>query len=173
MLGLERVAGRLYVTGDSFAVKDRLKAAGCHWDCDRRMWWIGAAKASVVEAIVAGGAPPEDERVPDDARVLGRGEYKGRTYYLIARTQDGGRFRLTTLDGKVSFWADASACTVTRTYEPRTTLGHTTHTTLGGLRRFIERQKNPATRRGPCSECGHWGASGEPCEQCGVEDTHQ
>ena len=38
--------------------------------------------------------------------------------------------------------------------------------------RFRDRQADPATRRGPCTECGAWGPSGEPCRECGGEGSH-
>lgn len=50
---VERVGARCYAVGAPFGAKDRLKALGCHWDGDRRQWWIGAAKVASLTALVA------------------------------------------------------------------------------------------------------------------------
>lgn len=57
---IERQGQRVYLVGNTFAAKDRIKAIGGHWDGERRAWWLGAKKAAEVEALVAelnGGAP--------------------------------------------------------------------------------------------------------------------
>lgn len=51
-LSTEKVGSRIYVMGNTYPVRERLKRAGCHWDGDRQQWWIGAAKAAAIEAIV-------------------------------------------------------------------------------------------------------------------------
>jgi hypothetical protein len=56
---IEKVGSRLYAANAPFAAKDQLKRLGCHWDGNRRQWWIGAAKRGPLEALVAeinGGA---------------------------------------------------------------------------------------------------------------------
>ena len=166
---------RAYVLGDTFAIKDRLKEAGCKWDPDRRAWYIGAAKAAAIEKLIGEPAPPEDL---SQARVFGKAEYKGRAYYVIATSKDGSKHRLTVLDGSIVFWADATACKWTKTYEPKQRFGGygrgtiTQHQTLGSLRRFVERQKNPTTRTGECTECGHRGPMGQSCSECGGEGSY-
>jgi hypothetical protein len=42
---------RTYVLGDTYAMKDRLRAAGCRWDPDARAWWSG--KRETIVALVA------------------------------------------------------------------------------------------------------------------------
>lgn len=181
-IGTERVAARVYVTGDSYALKDRLKAAGCHWDAERRQWWVGVAKEAGVQAVLAGEshAGPAAKDDPKSIRLTGKGEYKGRTYYIGASTRDGSRCRLLTLpndEGQyLDFWADVEAVRVTKTYQPRESgygrYRRTEYTTLGSIVAFVRRQRDPATARGECTECGHWGPKGEPCDECGGEGTH-
>lgn len=64
MTTIEAVGARLYAVDAPFAGKDKLKAIGCHWDGDRRQWWIGAKKADELERVVAelNGALPEAAR---------------------------------------------------------------------------------------------------------------
>ena len=98
---IEKQGQRIYFLGDTFAVKDRIKAMGGHWDGERRAWWVGAKKATEAEAIVAGLAnTPAGEPVkqsPDDIRLTGKGRYKGREYFAGSITRDGSRVRLLTL----------------------------------------------------------------------------
>lgn len=147
-ISTEKVGQRIYVAGNTYAVKDRLKQAGCHWDGDRKQWWIGAAKASQIESIVGSldGAPAPKEDL-GDRRVYAQVEYKGRKYYVIG--ESGDRRRLTVLDASIDFWAEKSACKLVKEYQPRQVWdgrrysGKTVmqYQTLGGLRRFIERSR--------------------------------
>lgn len=163
-LGTEAVGGRVYVIGNSFPVKDRLKAAGCHWDPDRRQWWIGAAKASALATIVASAASAP--AAPEDlgkSRVYGKVQYKGRSYYVLA--QGSGRVRLTVLDGSIVFWADESACQWEKRYSPREErgaygrpTGRQVYQTLGGIRSFVQREREARAAGEPvCAECGRSG----------------
>ena len=51
MITIETRATRIYLRGDTFGAKDRIKAAGGHWDPDERAWWLGKAKAAEAEEI--------------------------------------------------------------------------------------------------------------------------
>lgn len=61
LTSIEQVGARLYAVGAPFGGKDALKRIGCHWDGDRRQWWIGKAKRDELERVVAtlNGALPE------------------------------------------------------------------------------------------------------------------
>jgi hypothetical protein len=147
-IATERVGARVYVTGNTYEIRGQLKNAGCHWDGDRKAWWIGAAKASELESLIAGlGSAPaaaqsSEQREDVSGRpVYGKVEYKGRAYYVIGISQRTGKLWLTVLDGSINFWAAETACRWTKTYEPREYRGRREHQTLGGLRRFIERSR--------------------------------
>jgi hypothetical protein len=213
----ERTGTRVYVqTRYGEPVVGKLKDLGAHWDRDRKEWWIGAAKAAQVEALLreegagfdlrdpvdraaradqledagrgaeaehvrSGEVPQED---PDNIRLTGKGEYKGRSYYVGASTRDGKRCRLLALPdagGKyLDFWADANLVTITKRYESRQVWDGrrysgrtvTKYTTLGSIAKFLRDQKDPATRRGQCTECGSWGPAGESCGECGGEGSY-
>jgi hypothetical protein len=152
-ISTEKIGARIYVTGNTFPVKNQLKAAGCHWDGDRKQWWIGAAKAADISSIVGNlanqPAPKEDL---GERRVYAKVEYKKRTYYVIAEGAD--RVRLTVLDGSIDFWADKAECNLIKEYQPRQVWDGrrysnntvTRYTTLGSLRDFIaQRKKEEAT----------------------------
>src|SRR4051812_10682709 len=118
-VSVEKQGQRVYLVGDTYAVRDRIKAMGGHWDGGRRAWWVGAKKAAEAEALAASlaAAPPAPKAGPgDDARLKAKVTYKGRTYYVIAESAD--RCRLTVLDGSVDFWADKSACELVKVYAP-------------------------------------------------------
>lgn len=171
MITLERVGRRVYVAGDSYAVRDRLRAAGCHWDAERRQWWIGTAGASAVEAIAADAAAAPaaaaPRGVPDDARVSARVEVEGRRLYLIARSGDGRRLRVCSLDGSVDRWVDADAARVLRTYPPRRYRGREEHTTIGSLRRFVARQREIEGAARSSSPAELRAAGWRECWECG------
>jgi hypothetical protein len=190
MIKLEHESSRIYIVGDTFAIKDKIKALGGHWDGDRRAWWVGKSKAAEAESLLAllstgaqasAGQPQAANKVADDARVVGKARYKSRTYYVlwVGECKSGDyKARLTVLDGSIDFWVtcarpheahiDGSGDTaaIVKTYAPREYRGRTEYTTLGSLRRFIARQKNTETRCGECYECGAHGPAGETCREC-------
>lgn len=53
----ETVGARVYVLGQTFAIKDTIKSVGGHWDADRKAWWIGATKRADLEAAIATAKP--------------------------------------------------------------------------------------------------------------------
>lgn len=162
VISMERVGARIYVTGNTWPVKGNLKAAGCHWDKDRKQWWIGAAKAEALAAVVAGlNGPAVEKKLSEDTPVLGRVTYKNRSYYVVNEGRGGEKLHLASLDGSIDFWADASACEWTKRYEAREVWDGrpysgryvTQRQTIGSLRRFSERNRE-AKRRG-YTDAGH------------------
>lgn len=185
---IEKQGRRIYLIGNTFPLKDRIKAMGGHWDGDRRAWWVGSEKADAVTTLLQGGAEQAEESKPEDPadiRLYGKVKYKGRTYYarFIGETKRGYSARLVTLDLSLDFWVscarpgetqhDGSEAVgvVVKTYAPREYRGRTEYTTVRSIQRFIEKQSNPATARGECSECGEWGPVGQTCKEC-CEGTH-
>lgn len=146
-ISTETVGARVYVTGNTFAIKNELKAAGCHWDGDRKQWWIGKAKQADIAAIVGkldGKEAPKQDLA--DSRVYAKVSYKGRTYFVIAEGTE--RVRLTVLDGSIDFWAVKAECNLIREYQGREVWDGrrgngtvTRYTTLGSLRAFITQRK--------------------------------
>jgi hypothetical protein len=167
----ERVGQRVYLVGLPFAAKDEAKRIGCKWDPDRRQWWIGAAKAASAEALVGrvNAAPPEvTERGPgqttptglptaserDDRRVLSKVKYRGSHWYVVAASGDGARLMVCKPTG-AGHWVDAADCELVKTYHPREYRGRTEYTTLGSIRRFVEKQKRLEAGDAPqCAACG-------------------
>lgn len=173
---IERQGQRVYLVGDTYAAKDRIKAIGGHWDGERRAWWVGAAKEAEARALVesltaaapAGEPAKPAKRDPRDIRLTGKGEYKGRTYYLGSYSQDRTRVRCLTLpdaNGEyLDFWADAAAVKVVKTYQARERWGGygrgqvKEYTTLGGIAAFVAREKRNRDAGGPvCAACGKSG----------------
>lgn len=169
---IEQSGSRLYLVDLPFAAKDEAKRIGCHWDSDRRQWWIGTAKRDAATALVerlntrpaaddpAGsenpnlgkGLPAASES--DDRRVYAKVTYKGSNYYVIAESHAQGRCMVCRLTGS-GFWIDMAACELVKTYAPREYRGRTEYTTLGSIRRFVERQKAGERDGLPqCAACG-------------------
>jgi hypothetical protein len=170
---IQAVGSRLYVAGNTFPIKDQLKSIGCHWDNDRKQWWIGKAKKSELEKIVSGSSQSSSgDYVPPTADELaakpcsGKVEYKGKTYYVVGQSKTG-KLLLTVIDCSLSFWADSSDCRWVKRYEARERTYNygrsreTVHQTVGSIRRFIEKSKqNDADKKSgnaetkQCWECG-------------------
>lgn len=55
----ERVGRRTYLTGNTFAAKEDIKAAGGHWDPDRKAWWLGDDSKAQAIASAFNTAPAE------------------------------------------------------------------------------------------------------------------
>jgi hypothetical protein len=155
-MSIETVGSRLYVTGNTYSIKDRLKAIGCHWDAERKQWWIGKAKQAELSAIVSGVAAqatasgyvkPTAEELSDKP-CTGKAEYKGKTYYVIGYSERTGKLHLTTLDCSIDFWASINDVNIVKRYEAREergrygrSTGQYRYQTVGGIRRFIEQSK--------------------------------
>lgn len=162
-IGTEKVGARIYITGNTFGVKNQLKSAGCHWDGDRKQWWIGTTKADAIQGIVSATdgaeAPKEDLSTRP---CYGKCEYKGRQYFIIGRSEKTGKFWLTVLDCSIDFWAVMGDCRIVKTYQSRQTgygkWAREEHQTIAGIRRFIERAKaDRASGAELCAECGRPG----------------
>lgn len=92
-INLSREGRRTYIVGDTFRIKDDIKAAGGHWDADRRAWWLGDhAKA---ESLVAGvkAAPPAPvatyARIGDGWGIRGKGLVVGAS--VTVEKRDGAK----------------------------------------------------------------------------------
>lgn len=151
-ISIQQVGTRIYFQGHTFPVKDRIKAMGGHWDGDRKEWWVGTAKADearkLAESLTGAATNNPAERTaqnPRDIRLTGKGEYKGRTYYLGSRTRDGMKIRCLTLpgnDGKfLDFWASVEMVRVVKTYQVREYRGREEYTTLGSIASFIAKSR--------------------------------
>jgi hypothetical protein len=190
-LGTRLEGDRLYITGNTYPVRELLKDAKAHFDGDIKAWWIEPAKADKIEKILAGEAAPaaaaeKPKENPNNIRLAGKCKYKGRTYYarFIGDTKKGHSALLITLDQSIEFWAKCArpgedcdgsgdVAAIVKTYQPRESgygrFRRTEYTTLGSIQRFVKQQSNPDTRRGTCTECGSKGPAGEPCKDCGGE----
>ncbi|MGH8519853.1 MAG: hypothetical protein ACREU9_00105 [Gammaproteobacteria bacterium] len=178
---------RTYITGNTYPIRNQLRSIGAHWDADRKAWWTSKREAAQELLTKLGSAPvttgaPEAEEAYDGA-VLGKAEYKGRQYYVRwqGTTSRGTEaFRLVTLDGKVDFWADATACKWTKRYQKKVTNWRSdreTYPTLCGIRSFIAREKRETAATGiDCWMCRREEERGnlrmhlhDGCDVCGRE----
>lgn len=181
MISIETQGRRHYIKGNTFPIKDQLRAAGCKWDPDHKAWWT--SKREVAEQL-AGAAPAAAPAAADsdrgaeraapgeDAVVAGRVMYQGRAYYALGRvvrgrtqwddtvepvaTRDGAKVLVAFRDGSKSFWAARSEVQVVKTY--------TRPTTIGKLARFAERAREA---RAQGYEDGIPEGGVYECEECG------
>ena len=164
---IKREGRRVYFVGDTYPIKDRLKRElgldRDNWDSERRQWWVGIAKLSQAEALVASLSSPATESAgkglpttseSDDRRVRAKVNYRGSTWYVIAESHEKGRCQICKLSG-LARWVDMADCEIIKTYAPREYRGRTKYTTLGSIRGFIEEQKRLEASDVPqCAACG-------------------
>jgi len=149
---LQTEGRRTYITGNTYPIRDQIRAIGAHWDAKRKAWWT--SKRAEAEALIAQAGesapaapqPSQQDRTPRDGKdsiVAGRAEYKGRTYYIAGRrdsaggrrvgygwadaveavtTRDGAKVLLYFRDGSSQFWADRSAVSIVKTYDRAQTI---------------------------------------------------
>jgi hypothetical protein len=127
------------------------------------------AKGTVTE--VTAPAPRQDDTVTDATKIIGRATYKGKSGYLIlwmGTTSKGEAAKLAFRDGSKVFWADRTAITVEKTYQPRENYrtGYDEPMTFGRLNRLAkEFRETPKEDRGKCESCGRWnGAHTSDCD---------
>lgn len=146
--------------------KERIKAAGAHWDPEARTWWIGISKVDEMRLLIdtvnqetANAEPtkPDTDSLSVAASVI----YKGQRYRCIAGSHPT-RCRLVSGDSKLDFWVDRELVEVAKTYQSDRRRGLPT---VGSLRRFAERAKaekaDPTAERRVCWECGRSFVSSE------------
>lgn len=66
VITVTRVGRRSYIGGDTLAVRALLRSGGCHWDGDRKAWWMGdhaEAEALAERARTAEAEPAPKRRI--------------------------------------------------------------------------------------------------------------
>lgn len=49
-----QTSSRITISGNTYPVKDQIKALGGRWDADRKVWTVPADRAAEAQALVAG-----------------------------------------------------------------------------------------------------------------------
>jgi hypothetical protein len=175
-LTIEKVGRRHYVIGNTYPVKDKLRAAGCSWDSDRKQWYTGKADlAEKIAALEIVDVEPKTETVDLDAAVIiGRANYKGRAYYVLATwgNERGyvSKAKLCFRDGSCVFWAHAdNGLELTTRYQ--------TAKSINGLRAYAEKRRAEQAGTSPCPTCakyctcsqGFCAHCHDGCDRCGRE----
>ena len=70
---LETIGRRIYARGDTYPIRNSLRAAGAHWDSGEKAWWIGTDKRADLEQTIASATPegPQPYR-PSRCKQCGR-----------------------------------------------------------------------------------------------------
>lgn len=143
---VQREGRRYYITGDTYALRSRLKSSGCHWDRDRRCWWTG--KRAVAESFssdsVSGDSGRAEPTVSDRQPLLGKVVYQSKAgreaKWFVAARSSNGRLLLTNLSATRVFWAPSERCRWVKEYDREANYGE--GITLASLRRFVADQKS-------------------------------
>lgn len=126
MITTQKEGRRVYLSGNTYSLRDKLRSLGATWDPDRKQWWVGTSKQAEVLALLErstteSDAPAQNRAAPGkNAAVAGKATYKGKTYYVAGKstrggryaesveavtTQDGAKVLLLSRDGSMQFWA--------------------------------------------------------------------
>lgn len=163
---------RIYLTGDTFPVKDDIKAMGGHWDGDRKAWWVGVAKREAAEQLASSSVSQtakstKSDAPSRDARVKSRVTYKAKDYYVLAGSEREGkpRYLLAARNGAFQFWADGTACVLVKHYGHEDyRSGRMEYPTLGYLMKASEKwAKMTASEREDAKDDAEARARGERC----------
>lgn len=174
---LEITGRRIYFLGNTYPAKDRIRSIGAKWDSEKRAWWIGSTKRSQAEELIGSlSADSRDDAPGLDARIIGRAEYKGRSYYVASRYGEpvrsgNGRTLLYATDGSFQFWA--AELQHLRLYRAETS--------IRANREFAEQAKSGLSS---CAECGFRtadlvdakdasGGVAPCCRRCAAMPAHQ
>lgn len=150
---IETRNNRIYLVGDTYPIKDKLKQAGCRFDKDAKQWYGTTDLRTELTRIIAESASKNAsgqsgdyvEPTPEELgrkRILAKVEYKGRNYYAVAKSRTG-KYLLTPITCQFSFWALESVCSVVKEYQQKTDRnGNDDSLTLDSLREFLN-SKDP------------------------------
>jgi len=178
MLTIETQGRRHYILGNTFAVKDKLRDAGCKFDGAKRAWYTGKRDRAerLVQQLSGSDEPksaPQNSDAPGrDGTVAGKAKYKGRTYYIAGRvdrgrtrwddsveavtSRDGSRILLLFRDGSRKFWASRPDVQVVKTYQRPQTIGRLQDLAAEYRQHGSAEAANEARARrsGRCRGCG-------------------
>lgn len=170
---------RIYLVGDTYAIKDRIKSMGGHWDGESRAWWVGSGKLAEAQKLAgtSASASQGDTRRSSDAPgesaiIAGRCKFKGHAYYLAGRdtstgrwdrsveaitTRDGAKCLLYLRDGSKQFWAAREAIEITKSYS--------TPSTIRKIKEYAQ-EAAAVTAYGGTPGCSACRSLGRMCPRC-------
>jgi hypothetical protein len=168
-----RVGSRTYIEGQTYAAREMLRAAGAHWDADRKAWWLGDHERALALAAKVAQMSDKERLELDRENILGRASYNGHSYYVVGRGSNakGDWVRLMFRDGSRVFFKDACEVRIEKLYEYTRT--------LRDLQRYAQAMRGKEMREErECSACARYCTCGtgtfcshhhDGCEQCGAE----
>jgi hypothetical protein len=133
---------RIYLTGNTYPVREEIKAAGGKWDPERKAWWVTPDKRPAMLRIAAKVRHlPKAQRGPkfppgNHDPVIGEARLANdnRNYLIgwMGRLKNGPKAgalfaKLITLDGTRSFWKTGKEIRILRRFEEPQPLGHILH----------------------------------------------
>jgi len=180
---IETRGRRHYLIGQTYPLREQLRAAGAHWDAEARAWWTGQRETA--EALLSAegegegeGDASQPQSAGDATVVAARATYRGRACYVAGRvvrgrtryddsveavtSRDGARVLLVSRDGARQWWAPIARHTasVVRVGDRPDTDGaeigrtYDRPQTIRGLRRYAEDARAGFPGRPTCSTCG-------------------
>jgi hypothetical protein len=186
----KREGRRTYILGAPYGAREQLKAAGAHWDGDRKAWWLGSDEKARELAAQLEATSAEPEGLRDSDTLLGRGRYQGRACLVlwVGDTKAGRRCKCANMDGSRIFWVPAKEVSVEKRYQAREYRGIPQPMTWGRLQRLRaelaaaggdpEQARITAAEQagvcrgcgGPIRDAGHHRAMGGFCGACAFDE---
>ena len=175
---LSKEGRRVYILGNTYPLRDVIRAAGGNWDADRKAWWVGTSKAEAIQEAIKKNEDSDgkkETKVGEETRVKGRVTYKSKSYYLLAQTSDSSRLLLCSRDASISFWADAKECAIDKRYgQENYRTGKVEYPTISSLKAYAAKAKKAndegrdmGWKGNGCSECR---SIQDWCKRCAFDE---
>lgn len=120
-------ATQIAITGNTYAVKEELKALGARWNGEKKAWMVAPDKAEQAQRIVASaGKPAPRKPVSSTAPAPAPSPWAGKKYQVRLKptTKYGPLFGADTLE-EVAVWMDENLqwrfCGTDGTFQSRAT----------------------------------------------------
>lgn len=130
-ISIETQGRRHYLRGDTYPIKDALRAAGAHWDAEAKAWWTG--QLELAQQMVEKAATTPEKSGAKYTRI---GDAWGVTVYgpaaltvtsgsVVVVTKRDGSTKSEKIDAVQRRDDDGAVCTIVPSAAPRRSGGRT------------------------------------------------
>lgn len=164
---VDKKGRRFYLRGNTYPIKDSLRSSGAKWDADERAWWT--SKQEVADKFAKAEDVKQDRNDSNEGenlRVIGRANYKGKSYYVVWQGMTRAGFegwKLAFSDGTKTFWTKQGE------QPPTWVKSYDKPKTIRELREYAARAAKTKSQYGgsECANCGSTRVVGEGADSSG------
>ena len=165
---IEKTGRRYYLQGNTYPIKDQLRAAGAHWDREERAWWT--SREDVAQAAVQ-AAEKEIKEAATAARYvkLADGSW-GAVVPSAVGLGPGSTIKVRKASGEIKEETVGEVLSSSEGGESRVTLARRQRRASGGGRRFSRGRRGGECNCGACEDLlsiGYRPGQRIICDECG------